>query len=46
MINEKFIRHVADYMSEFLPRPNLKPGEDRAESLSELGIIKEGYRVC
>ena len=45
MIDTQFMRYVIDYMPQFLPRPRPKM-DDRAESLKELGIIKEGYRVC
>lgn len=44
MIDKRFVRYVIDYMPQFLPRPRQKL--DIAESLNELGIIKEGYRVC
>lgn len=48
MIDERFLVRVADLM---LPRPVLKKevgpfDDDRAESLSELGVISLGFRVC
>lgn len=49
MIHEKFLIKVIDYMKVCLPRPVLKDNildRDRAESLSELNVIMEGYPVC
>ena len=44
-----FYVNVARLMG-ILPRPRLKVknplDEDRAETLQELGIIKEGFRAC
>ena len=44
-----FYVNVKQLMIGLLPKPRRRPDildVDRAESLKELGIVKEGYRVC
>lgn len=44
-----FYVNVKQLMMALLPKPKRRPDileVDRAESLKELGIVKEGYRVC
>lgn len=48
-MNTEYLIKVIDYMKVCLPRPVLKENildRDRAESLSELNVIMEGYPVC
>ncbi len=49
MIHGNFLIKVIDYMRVCLPRPVLRDNvldSNRAESLSELDVIMEGYPVC
>lgn len=49
MISDFYI-NVKYLMMKLLPKPKKKHDDlldsDRAETLKELGIIMEGYRVC
>ncbi len=42
----KFYINVWELMIKLLPRPTPKPISERAETLKEIPIIKEGYRAC
>lgn len=51
MISKNFYINVARVMRALLPRPARKMeldilDQDRAETLDELGIVKEGFKVC